>query len=128
MTWMLSQRSERALEGVHPELVKVVRQALSLSPVDFVVIEGLRTRERQQELLNSGKTRTLNSRHLTGHAVDVVPLVNSVIPWEDWSAFEQVSVAMKQAARASGIPLIWGGDWVTFRDGPHYELYRGTYP
>lgn len=128
MTWMLSQRSERALEGVHPDLVRVVRHALLLSPVDFVVIEGLRTPARQQELLNSGKTRTLNSRHLSGHAVDVVPLVNGTIPWEDWSAFEQVSVAMKQAARASGVPLIWGGDWVTFRDGPHYELYRGAYP
>lgn len=128
MTWMLSQRSERALEGVHSDLVRVVRHALFLSPVDFVVIEGLRTPARQQELLNSGKTRTLNSRHLSGHAVDVVPLVNGTIPWEDWSAFEQVSVAMKQAARVSGVPLIWGGDWVTFRDGPHYELYRGAYP
>jgi len=128
MTWMFSKRSEEALKGVHPDLVQVVRHALSLSPVDFVVIEGLRTPARQQELLRSGKTRTLNSRHLTGHAVDVVPLIGGIIPWEDWSAFEQVSGAMKQAARASGVPLIWGGDWVTFRDGPHYELFRGTYP
>ncbi|HCU0429608.1 TPA: M15 family metallopeptidase [Serratia marcescens] len=128
MTWTLSQRSELALEGVHPDLIRVVRQALSLCPLDFVVIEGLRTPARQRELLSSGKTRTLNSRHLTGHAVDVVPLVNGGIPWEDWFAFEQVSKAMKQAGRTLCIPIIWGGDWVTFRDGPHYELFRGAYP
>lgn len=83
---------------------------------------------RQKELMKEGKSKTLNSRHLTGHAVDIVPLVNGVIPWKDWSAFGSVAKAMKKAAEQLGISINWGGDWVSFRDGPHYELCREVYP
>lgn len=127
MKWIFSQRSERTLKGVHPDLVQVVRRALELSSVDFVVIEGLRSTIRQRELLELGATKTLNSRHLTGHAVDIVPLINGNVPWDDWSAFEQVSVAMKLAAKELNITLIWGGDWTSLRDGPHFELSREYY-
>lgn len=127
-TYTLSQRSLTNLNGVHDDLVKVVHQALALSEYDFVVIEGVRSLERQKVLIKEGKSNTLNSRHLTGHAVDIVPLVNGEIPWQDWSAFGSVSKAMKQAAYQLGVSINWGGDWVSFRDGPHYELCREAYP
>lgn len=76
MSFRLSQRSLRNLEGVHPRLVALVREAVALSPVDFMITEGLRTPERQVSLVRAGASRTLNSRHLTGHAVDVAALVD----------------------------------------------------
>ncbi len=127
-TYTLSQRSQNNLNDVHQDLVRIVYLALTFSEYDFVVIEGVRSLIRQKELMKEGKSKTLNSRHLTGHAVDIVPLVNRVIPWQDWSAFESVSKAMKKAAYQLGISINWGGDWVSFRDGPHYELCRGAYP
>lgn len=136
MTWTFTQRSGERLNDIHPELAKVVRLALSLSPVDFVVIEGRRSRGRQRALMAIGASLTQQSRHITGHAVDLAPWINSSIPWDDWLAFEQVGRTMKQAAgqpgsRAAGqlnIPLTWGGDWINFRDGPHFELPREAYP
>lgn len=127
-TYTLSQRSLSNLNGVHQDLVQVVHQALALSEYDFVVIEGLRSLARQKELMKEGKSKTLKSRHLTGHAVDIVPLVNGAIPWQDWSAFESVSKAMKKAAYQLNVSINWGGDWISFRDGPHYELCREVYP
>ncbi|OAT32551.1 M15 family metallopeptidase [Proteus myxofaciens] len=125
--YILSQRSQNNLNGVHQDLVQVVYKALIFSEYDFLVIEGVRSLARQKELMKEGKSKTLNSRHLTGHAVDIVPLVNGSIPWHDWSAFESVSKAMKQAAHQLGVSMNWGGDWVSFRDGPHYELSREVY-
>ncbi|HBC5916734.1 TPA: M15 family metallopeptidase [Proteus mirabilis] len=127
-SYKLSQRSQSNLKGVHQDLVRVVRLAITFSEYDFVVIEGIRSLARQKALIKEGKSKTLNSRHLTGHAVDIVPLVNGAIPWQDWSAFEAVSKVMKQAAQQLGISINWGGDWVSFRDGPHYELCREVYP
>lgn len=127
-TYTLSQRSQNNLNDVHQDLVRVVYLALTFSEYDFVVIEGVRSLIRQKELMKEGKSKTLNSRHLTGHAVDIVPLVNGVIPWQDWSAFGSVAKAMKKAAHQLGVSINWGGDWVSFRDGPHYELCRGAYP
>lgn len=128
MTWLLSQRSEGHLSGIHPDLVNIVRRALALSSVDFTVIEGLRTPERQRQLVASGASRTMFSRHLTGHAVDIAPWINHSIPWDNWPSFERVAQAMKQASLEMSIPLVWGGDWTTFRDGPHFELPREAYP
>ncbi|WP_368939726.1 M15 family metallopeptidase [Proteus mirabilis] len=126
--YKLSQRSQSNLKGVHQDLVRVVRLAITFSEYDFVVIEGIRSLARQKALIKEGKSKTLNSRHLTGHAVDIVPIVNGVIPWQDWSAFEAVSKVMKQAAQQLGISINWGGDWASFRDGLHYELCREEYP
>ncbi|PTT44813.1 M15 family metallopeptidase [Aeromonas sp. HMWF016] len=128
MTWTFSARSERRLEGVHSDLIQVVRRALLLSPVDFIVLEGVRTPERQRELKAAGVTKTLNSRHITGHAVDLAPWLNNQIPWHDWHAFTMVANAMKLAAVELNILLTWGGEWQSLRDGPHFELPWEVYP
>lgn len=125
MTFRLSQRSLSRLEGVHPDLVKVVRRAIELTTVDFMVTEGLRTRERQRQLVNAGASRTMNSRHITGHAVDVAALVDGEVRW-DWPLYATISKAFKQAANELGVPITWGGDWKSFRDGPHYEIPRAS--
>jgi len=127
MKYKFSQRSKKALEGVHPDLVKVVTRALELTEVDFGVIEGLRTIEKQREYFAKGATRTMNSRHLTGHAVDLAAFVGKDIRW-DWPLYHKIAVAMKAAAKELNVPIVWGGDWRTFKDGPHYELNRSTYP
>ena len=127
MTYTFGERSEGKLVGVHIHLVNVVRRALELSTVDFAVVEGLRTKERQRELVASGASKTLNSRHLTGHAVDLAPYIAGEIRW-DWPPFHRIATAMKGAARELGVEVVWGGDWTNFKDGPHWELSRKVYP
>ncbi|AUM58523.1 endolysin [Proteus phage phiP4-3] len=122
--YVLSQRSKDRLKGVKPELVKVVERAIQITEIDFMVIEGLRSVEQQKENVRKGVSKTMNSYHLTGEAVDLGPLVNKAIPWQDWSKFELVAKAMKQAANELGITIEWGGDWKTFKDGPHFQLKR----
>ncbi|MFU9002911.1 M15 family metallopeptidase [Proteus sp. TSJ240517] len=124
----LSRRSEENLRGVHPDLVEVVRRALEITDIDFMVIEGKRNEARQRQLVASGKSQTMNSRHLTGHAVDCAPLVNNQIPWNDWPYFKKVADAMMQAAKELGVDVEWGGNWKTFKDGPHFQLTHKTYP
>lgn len=123
----LSRRSRLRLAGVHPDLVRVVERAIQLTPVDFAVTEGLRTRERQQQLFKAKATTTMNSRHLTGHAVDLAAWVDSEIRW-DWPLYYAIAAAMKRAAAELAIPLEWGGDWRTFKDGPHFQLSWVHYP
>lgn len=122
----LSTRSYKRLEGVHPDLVRVVERAIGLTEVDFVVLEGLRTKERQAQLLKAGASRTMNSRHITGHAVDLGAWVNKEVRW-DWPLYYKIAAAMKQASIEQGVAIVWGGDWRTFKDGPHYELNRSKY-
>nr|WP_284347151.1 M15 family metallopeptidase [Proteus mirabilis] len=109
-------------------MVKVVHRALEITDIDFMVIEGKRNEARQRQLVGSGKSQTMNSRHLTGHAVDCAPLVNNQIPWNDWSYFKKVADAMMQAAKELGVDIEWGGNWKTFKDGPHFQLTHKTYP
>jgi peptidoglycan L-alanyl-D-glutamate endopeptidase CwlK len=123
--FVFSRRSESNLVGVHGALVLVVRYALRISTVDFMVLEGLRSRKRQQKLVERGYSTTMHSRHLTGDAVDLAPWVDGRVPWDDWTQFERVATAMKAASKAVVVPIAWGGDWVTFKDGPHFELFRG---
>lgn len=123
----LGPRSLMRLNGVHDDLVRVVRHAIELSPVNFSVIEGLRSLERQKALVEAGASRTLRSRHLTGHAVDLAPWVDGEVRW-DWPLFGPIATAMKTAARELEIPIEWGGDWKTFRDGPHFQLPWKDYP
>ncbi|WP_191084416.1 M15 family metallopeptidase [Roseococcus microcysteis] len=123
----MDARSEKSLQGVHPDLVAVVRRAHAVSPVNFIVTEGLRTPERQRELFNAGATKTLRSRHLTGHAVDLAAKVGNEVRW-DWPLYEQLALAMKAAAEELGVPVEWGGDWPNFRDGPHFQLPWKDYP
>ena len=125
--FVLGTRSNSNLVGVHPDLVKVVRRAIQLTEQDFIVIEGLRTLERQKELLKKKATKTLNSRHLTGHAVDIAPWVRGTISW-DWKYFPAIKEAMFEAAKELGVDVVWGGGWSGFPDGPHWELSRSKYP
>ena len=122
---MIDARSERNLIGVHPDLVKVIRRAAKAG--GFVVAEGLRTKARQAQLVKAGASRTMNSRHITGHAIDVAALVNGEVRW-DWPLYAAIAVRVKAAAKDLGVPIIWGGDWKSFRDGPHFELDRKAYP
>jgi len=150
----ISARCELRLAGVHPDLVRVVRRAAE-GGATFRVTEGLRTRERQAELVAKGASQTMNSRHLTGHAVDLAPLVGTDVSW-DWKHFFPLADAVADAARAEGVPLIWGGAWGRlvqdwpqggakaaqdayvaerraagrrpFLDGPHFELPATVYP
>jgi peptidoglycan L-alanyl-D-glutamate endopeptidase CwlK len=125
--YKLSQRSKDRLKGVHPDLVKVVEHAIEITTVDFAVLEGLRTPERQKVLKDAGASQTLNSRHITGHAVDLGAWVDGEVRW-DWPLYNQISKAMKAAAAELSIPIEWGGDWRTFKDGPHFQLPRKEYP
>ena len=124
MGYVLGNKSRRKLHGVHPDLVAVVKRAIEITEQDFTVLEGLRTAERQQQLYNTGKSKTMNSRHLTGHAVDLAPWP---ITW-DWDHFYPIADAVKQAADELDIPIEWGGDWQSFPDGPHFQLPWAEYP
>ena len=111
---------EEKLQGLHQDLVKLI-QALDAAGQEFAIIEGMRTLERQRWLLKEKKTTTLNSRHLSGHAIDIAPVVNGTISW-NWKDFYPLEGAMKRGARELNIPIEWGGDWKTFKDGAHWLL------
>lgn len=128
-------RSLRNLQGIHPDLRKVMDRALQEAPFAFVVTEGLRTLERQKELVRIGASNTLNSRHLTGHAVDLVPFVDidkdGKVEAEEmysWPLYYKLAPAIKAAALKEGVAIEWGGDWKKFRDGPHWQLSAKKYP
>ena len=125
--YTLGPRSKQRLKGVHPDLVKVVERAIEISTIDFTVLEGLRTPERQKALLEAGASQTLNSRHITGHAVDLGAWVDNQVDWS-WPLYTKIAAAMKDAATQEGVSIVWGGDWRTFKDGPHFELNRKVYP
>ena len=124
--YSFSQRSKDRLKGVHPDLVKVMQEAIKESPLDFGITEGLRTLERQKELFEAGKSQTMNSRHLKGFAVDIAVLVDGKITWE-FPKYQIVADHIKKVAKDLGIPIVWGGDWISFKDGPHFELNRSKY-
>ena len=125
MSYKLGTRSLQNLSGVHPDLVAVVKLAITITEVDFTVIEGVRNINRQRELVKKGASTTMNSRHITGHAVDMVPWP---VDWNDLERFEIMSEAMKAAAEELEISIVWGGDWKSFYDAPHFELDRKVYP
>lgn len=127
MTYKLGKRSLDRLAGVHIDLCAVVALAIELSEVDFTVLEGVRTKERQAQLVKAGASQTMKSRHLTGHAVDLGALVGGSVRW-DWPLYHKIAAAMKQAAKELNVPLEWGGDWRTFKDGPHFQLPWKQYP
>ncbi|MBM4384297.1 MAG: M15 family metallopeptidase [Deltaproteobacteria bacterium] len=150
----LDARSAEELKGVHPDLVAVVTRAVELTVQEFAVHDGKRTFEEQKKLVESGASKTLDSRHLSGHAVDLVPLVNGKLRWE-WEPIHRIATAVRQAAKELGTPLRWGAAWDidftgsqddpedlctdyaarrrkawkrAFLDGPHYELPLSKYP
>lgn len=125
-----SQTSFNRLKGVHPDLIKVVHLALSLSDVDFGVTDGLRDMARQEEYIKKGTSKTKNGRHLTGHAVDLTPYnerrqaITGALGDDpkNWHYFDSVAKAMKKAAQTLKIVIEWGGDWKDPIDGYHFEL------
>ena len=136
MTFVLPEKSIQRLTGVHPVLVRVVMATAARSEQNFVVTEGVRTYARQKELFAAGKSQTMRSRHLTGHAVDLAI-------WEDRDAdkvvdadeiswkfpqYKALADVVKAAAAELGIPIEWGGDWVSLKDGPHFQLPWSEYP
>ncbi|WP_418320001.1 M15 family metallopeptidase [Piscinibacter sakaiensis] len=150
----LGTRSLSELKGVHPDLVAVVKRAIVLTVQDFSVHDGIRTLAEQQRLVACGASQTLDSRHITGHAVDLVPYINGKLRWE-WPPIYRIADAVRMAARENGTPLRWGGAWDVdftdstsspedlvsgyvgrrrkaglraFIDGPHFELPRALYP
>jgi peptidoglycan L-alanyl-D-glutamate endopeptidase CwlK len=143
MPFALGTRSKERLKGVHPDLVRVVERAIQLTEVDFTVTEGLRTATRQQQLVAAGASKTMRSRHLTGHAVDLAALVGGEVRW-DWTLYCKIAEAMRSASNDLKIPIRWGGTWKllstisgpitpkilsrSFPDGPHFELPTATYP
>lgn len=134
MGYKLGKRSKDSLGGIHPDLVKVVELAITLSEQDFTVIEGVRTTKRQQELYAQGRTTKGSivtkadgvknkSNHQAksdgyGHAVDIVPYP---VDWNTKSKFVAIADAMKEAAKDLNVSIQWGGDW-KFTDLPHFEL------
>lgn len=127
MSITLGARSLSRLEGVHPHLVAIVKRAAAMSDLDFTVLEGLRTVERQRVLFAQGATKTMKSRHLTGHAVDLAPMIGGKVSW-DWPLYHRLAPIVKKAASDIGHPVEWGGDWKSFKDGPHWQLPWGAYP
>ena len=120
------------LKGVHPDLVRVIERAARMSNSGFRVIDGVRTVAEQKANVARGVSKTMNSRHLPAanglsHAVDVVPLVGGAISW-DWDDFYPLAKVIKQAAALEGVPIEWGGDWKSFKDGAHWQLPWAQYP
>jgi peptidoglycan LD-endopeptidase CwlK len=124
----LSQADEAKLKGLHPDLVRVIKRAAMTPNVNFRVIEGMRTLERQRELVRKGASKTMNSRHLTGHAIDIAPIDDDgQVSWA-WPLYYPLAKAVKEAARVEGVSIEWGGDWRSFKDGPHWQLPWSKYP
>ena len=137
MSYTLSKRSLDTLKGIHPDLVKVVKEAIKITKQDFMVVQGVRTAEEQNKLFRQGRTRPgkvvtqldgfkKKSNHQVkddgyGYAVDLCPYP---IDWNDLDKFKVISEAMTQASRKLGVKITWGGNWKSFKDYPHYELVR----
>ena len=102
--YKLGARSRQRLKGVHEDLVKVVERAIEITTVDFTVLEGLRTPERQKVLMEAGASQTLNSRHITGHAVDLGAWVEDEVRW-DWPLYHKIAAAMKEASKQLDVPV-----------------------
>lgn len=132
MAIALSEKSLAKLAGAHPDLVKIIKRAAEISNVDFTILEVLRTLDRQKQLVAKGASTTMKSRHLPGkygksHAVDIAPLDDGEVSWA-WPLYHKLAPIIKQAAKDVGVPIEWGGDWKSFKDGPHWQLPWKDYP
>lgn len=107
--------------GLHPHLAFAVEEAIKLTKIDFTVAEGVRTTARQRELVSKGYSKTMNSYHLYGLAVDLVPWIHGAPTWEDIGAFGAIHEAMSEVIHTHGLKIdngfdLWG--W----DRPHWQL------
>lgn len=135
MGFQLSQNDRRLLAGLHPDLERVIWRAAAISPIPFKVTEGLRSLEQQKRNVAKGVSWTLKSRHLTGHAVDIVPMVDvdgdgrvTAAEQYAWPIYFKLAPIIKRAAKDVGVPVEWGGDWTKNKDGPHWQLPWKQYP
>jgi len=119
--YKFSERSKKKLETVDVRLQNLMNVAIKESPYDFGITEGIRTLKRQKELFAEGKTKTLKSYHLVGKAVDIKIYVNGEITW-DFKYYKEVADCVKEVAKKLGYVITWGGDWKTFKDGPHFQI------
>lgn len=122
------------MQGVHDDLRLVAERAAELAPFNVMVLEGLRTVERQKQLVANGASKTMRSRHLTGHAVDLAPVLDTdgdgdtEVSWH-WPHYDRLAEIVKAAAEEQHVAVEWGGDWKGgFRDGPHWQLPWKAYP
>lgn len=127
MTHQFGLQSKANLSTVHKSLQDLFYAAIGEAPYDFSITEGLRSLERQKQLFKDGKSKTMNSRHLTGNAVDVCIIIDGKASW-DFDKYVELAEYIKKIAVAVNVPIVCGCDWVSFRDGPHYELDRKVYP
>lgn len=118
-----SERSIKNLQGVHPDLVRLMKESIKDSPYDFMITEGLRTVERQKEMVRTGKSQTMQSYHLVGKAVDIAILgkVKGAADW-DFVKYKKVADHIKKVAKDMGLTITWGGDWKKLVDGPHFQI------
>ena len=131
--FVLGERSLERLQGTHPSLIAVVQRAIQITPVDFTVIEGLRTPAEETENVADGASTTMHSRHLPntnglGCAVDLAAWVNNTVAYTPLGLYDQIAAAMKQAALDLVVPIEWGGDWASFKDYGHFQLPWKQYP
>lgn len=133
MSIALSIKSNERLAGAHPDLARVFRRAAIISDLDFTILEVLRSEPRQRQLFAQGATKTMKSRHLPhkrdglSRAVDAAPLLAGKVSW-DWPLYHRLAKIIKEAARLENVSIEWGGDWRTFKDGPHWQLPWSKYP
>lgn len=135
MSIVLTKNDRALLKGVHPDLVKVIEQAARITTIPFKITEGLRSIAQQKKNVAKGVSWTMNSRHLTGHAVDLVPMVDidgdgkvSAGEQYSWPIYYKLGPIIKQAAKQVGVPVEWGADWKKNKDGPHWQLPFKQYP
>ena len=132
---ILPDASKKKLLGVHPDLVRVIKRAASdwKDPqFTFIVTCGVRTLAEQRLLVAKGFSKTLRSRHIPAnngfsHAVDLAAMLHNKITW-DWPPYHRIAKAVKEAAKTEEVPIEWGGDWKSFKDGPHFQLPWASYP
>ena len=121
-----SQRSEAFLSEVNPRLKNIAREALKITRIDFAIISGKRNMAQQRELVRKGASKTLNSKHLKGAAIDIAP----IDPKTGKANFDralalEIAIAIMQAAQNQGVRIEWGGMWRNFEDIPHFEILEG---
>lgn len=132
MTITLSEKNLIKLTDAHPDLQKVIKRAAAISSIDFTILEVVRTVARQKMLVAKGASTTMKSRHLPGadgksRAIDIAPLDGGQVSWA-WPLYHKLAPIIKQAAKDVGVPIEWGGDWRSFKDGPHWQLPWKAYP
>lgn len=132
-SFQFSNKSLSHLSYAHPDLKRVMLKAIKYSKVDFGVFFPVRTKEDQANMLQTGASTTLNSRHLKRpqedfvHAVDVYAWIDGKVSW-DMSHYKKIAKAVFRAAIEEGVQLEWGGHWTEPEDGPHFQLAWHTYP